>query len=381
VKQQRFKQIVSGEQTGPVAGLARVLLHGAALGYQGAVGLRNRLYGKGLLKRTTVAAKVISVGNITAGGTGKTPLVVWLCRQLGQIQHAQTPSHNIAILTRGYKAHTRNGDGKTPENIGDEPALLARSCPEVPVVVNPDRIAGAREAINECRAEVLILDDGFQHRRLHRDLDIVTIDATCPFGYDYLIPAGLLREPVESLRRAQAAVVTRCDQVSSVAREEILKTLHRIHPTLVIAQTRHAPTAVQGDGLKTFPAEQLKGRRIFAFSGLGNPEGFYQTLRVLGAQLVGTLSFDDHHRCTARELRGVVEQGQRTRADLILTTEKNWIGLPKLPGPLDIPLAYLGIELAFIAGERALVELIEQTLADSLPDQNAPDPDHKKAPS
>jgi len=345
-----------GKQQGPVAGVVRGLLRCGAVGYGLGVSLRNGLFTRRLLKQIQVDAKVISVGNLTAGGTGKTPLVVWLCQKLADVTR-------IAILTRGYKSNSRNGQPGSP-TLGDEPALLARACPEIPVVVNPNRVAGALEAIDACQAEVLILDDGFQHRRLRRDLDIVTIDATCPFGFERLLPAGLLREPITALQRAQAAVVTRCDQVSTHAREEILKTLHHINPLLAIAQTRHDPTTVQGPKVPTFDAQTLKGRRIFAFCGLGNPDAFYQTLRVLGAQLVGTFSFDDHHHCTERELRGLQEQAQRTRADLILTTEKNWIGLPAQSLSAEIPLAYLGMQLGFLTGEQELLERIEETLTD-----------------
>ncbi len=356
MNQQQLKEIMCGKQQGPVAGLVRGLLRGGALGYGVGVSLRNGLFTRGLLKQVRVDAKVISVGNLTAGGTGKTPLVVWLCQQLANVTQ-------IAILTRGYKSKTPHSQSDAA-TLGDEPALLARACPDIPVVVNPDRVAGAQEAIEACQAEVLILDDGFQHRRLQRDLDIVTIDASCPFGYERLLPAGLLREPITALQRAQAAVVTRCDQVSTHEREEILKTLHHINPLLAIAQTRHDPTTVQGPNVETFAAEALHGRRVFAFCGLGNPDAFYQTLRVLGAQLVGTFSFDDHHHCTERELRGLQEQAQRTRADLILTTEKNWIGLPTQGASAERPLAYLGMELGFLTGQEELIQRIEQILTD-----------------
>lgn len=362
---------------GPLAGMARGLLRCGALGYGVAIGVRNGFYRRGLFKSHNLDATVISIGNLTAGGTGKTPLVVWLCNLLTGDQ--ESPSGlSVAILTRGYKSRTQDSEPshQKPKNLkdnqvttpaNDEPALLARACPSVPVVINPDRVAGAEEAIEECGAQVLILDDGFQHRRLGRNLDIVTIDATCPFGYDHLLPAGLLREPVVSLKRAQAAVITRCDQISTVAREGILKSLQRIHPDMVVAQTRHAPTMVHGKDFESFPSEQLKGQRVFAFCGLGNPDGFYQTLRVLGVHLVGTLSFNDHHRCTSRELLGIWEQAQRTRADLILTTEKNWFGLPETDPHSTIPLGFLGVELAFMSGEETLVSLIEETLTGTIP--------------
>jgi tetraacyldisaccharide 4'-kinase len=190
----------------------------AARGYSLVVRLRNFLYSKRRLKIHTADVPVISVGNITTGGTGKTPLVIWLCNTIYQKSKIKNQKCGVAILTRGYKTRGTRDEGPFDFAQGrrgttDELAILAESCPQAKVIVNPDRAAAARRAVGFC-AKVLVMDDGFQHRRLRRDLDIVTIDATCPFGYGRLLPAGLLREPVASLRRADAAVVTRCDQNS-----------------------------------------------------------------------------------------------------------------------------------------------------------------------
>jgi len=202
VDQNKIKKLISGEKASFGVILLYLLLRIASVGYSIVVQLRNLMYSAGWLKAHHADAAVISIGNITTGGTGKTPLVIWLCKQV-------ISNYQCAILTRGYKTSKQE-----PEHLTDEPAIFAESCPEVNVIVNPDRVSGAEEAAIKFGSKVLIMDDGFQHRRLARDLDVVTIDALLPFGYDKILPAGLLREPVSSLSRADAVVITRCDQVA-----------------------------------------------------------------------------------------------------------------------------------------------------------------------
>ncbi|MBN2129221.1 MAG: tetraacyldisaccharide 4'-kinase, partial [Sedimentisphaerales bacterium] len=212
--QQTYRKLISG-QISPWLGIpGRILLTPPSWPYSLVTLFRNWLYAQGWLRVHRVGVPVVCVGNLTTGGTGKTPLVVWLARLMGQ------KGVRAAILTRGYKANGR----KTPYDVTtntDEPAELAAACPGVPVIVNPDRVAGAAEAIRSHGAQVLLMDDGFQHRRLGRDLDIVAVDATCPFGYGRLLPAGLLREPLSGLTRAHAVVLTRSDQVSEETLRQI----------------------------------------------------------------------------------------------------------------------------------------------------------------
>jgi len=195
LNQQTYRKLISGQSTGWFAASSRSALGVAGAVYTIGIRLRNLLYCKGWLKAHRVNAIVFSVGNITTGGTGKTPLVIWLYNLLRQ------KNYGCAILTRGYKA-TQNSKHKT-QNYFDEPAILAETCPKAKVIVNPDRVASAAAAVNKFGANVLIMDDGFQHRRLGRDLDIVTIDAMCPFGYGKLLPAGLLREPATALKKSR----------------------------------------------------------------------------------------------------------------------------------------------------------------------------------
>jgi tetraacyldisaccharide 4'-kinase len=208
------------------------------------------------------------------------------------------------------------------------------------------------------------MDDGFQHRRLHRDLDIVTIDATLPFGYGRMLPAGLLREPVTSLKRADAVVITRCDQISQSQLIELEAKLQEINPNMVITRSIHNPVCAKLADGKEIGIEQLKGKKIFAFCGIGNPQAFLGTIKSIGAEVVGSKIYDDHHHYTDDDIFDICEQARGLKAELILTTQKDWTRIPASgPAPKDIPLAYLTVEIKFLAGEDKLINLIEKTLA------------------
>jgi tetraacyldisaccharide 4'-kinase len=356
VDQANIKKLISGEKSGIGAMVLRFLLGAASVGYSIAIGLRNFLYSAGLLKAHHVDATVICVGNITVGGTGKTPLVVWLCKQI--ISDSQ-----CVILTRGYKSRAQEA-----EIYRDEPEIFSESCPEVKVIVNPDRVAGAEEAAIKFGTKVLIMDDGFQHRRLARDLDIIAIDATLPFGYGRMLPAGLLREPVSSLKRAGAVVITRCDQIAENELSELEEKLRLINPDMVIARSIHAPAYIKSIDNKEIALEELKGKKIFGFCGIGNPGSFLTTVKTAGAELVGSKIFNDHHHYTEACIADIFEQAERLKADLILTTQKdqNKITRPA-SSKTEIPLAYIGIEIKFLSGEEKLWGLIEKTLAGKMP--------------
>jgi tetraacyldisaccharide 4'-kinase len=333
-----------------MAVLLRFFLRAVSYPYCAAVMLRNYLYTKGLLKEHQAATTVISVGNITVGGTGKTPLVIWLSNSLRQ------KGIKCAILTRGYKT----GESK----LSDEPAILAKNCPAAKVVVKADRVVGAAEAIDKFGATVLVMDDGFQHRRLSRDLNIVTIDATGPFGYGKILPAGLLREPVASLKRAHAVVITRCDQTTEPALKELEQTLYSINPDMVIARSTHMPVCAKAIERKEISLEELKDRKVFAFCGIGNPNAFLATINKLGINPVGSRIFNDHHHYMDECLADIYEEARYLGADLVLTTEKDWTKTA-LPARIkDILFAYLAIEIRFLTGEEQLRRLIQDTLAD-----------------
>ncbi len=359
--QDQFRAIVSGRRRDVWARVARGALWIASLGYRLVVGVRNRLYDLGLLKSHRANVPVVCVGNLTTGGTGKTPLVAWLAKVVGE------KGLHTAILTRGYKAETK----ETPHGVttnSDEPAELAQGCPGVPVIVNGDRVAGAAEAVRNHSVQVLLMDDGFQHRRLGRDLDIVTIDATVPFGYGRLLPAGLLREPIGSLKRAGAVVLTRSDQVSEEKLSQIESRIRQVRPDLVLARSVHAPVgARQSDG-PDIPLEELKGKKVFAFCGLGNPTAFFATVQACGCVLAGSQAFNDHHAYADHDLVDLCDTARSQGAELLLTTQKDWTKIAPLPKPEDVvPMAYLAIALQFTSGRDALIALIERTLAGTMP--------------
>ena len=369
MNQDDFRKLISGQKAGLGAGLLRMLLGLAAAGYSIAIRYFNFLYSKGWLKAYHVDATVICVGNITVGGTGKTPLVVWLCKHLISDFNFQISDFGCAILTRGYKV---NQNLKIKAQIyTDEVAIHAESCAGIKVIVNPDRVAGAIEAISKFKAEVLIMDDGFQHRGLARDLDIIAIDGTQPFGYGKMLPAGLLREPVTSLKRADVAVITRCDQITETELNQIEKKLEAINPDMIIAKSIHAPTYVKSADNKEISLEHLKGKKIYAFCGIGNPEAFFRTIKQLGGNLIGSKIYNDHHHYTDRCLADIYKQAKHLKSDLILTTQKDWTKIKRLALlKKDIPLGYIGIEIKFLAGEKKLRGLIEKTLAGKISKNN-----------
>jgi tetraacyldisaccharide 4'-kinase len=318
------------------------------------VRVRNGLYDRRLLRTHRAKAAVLSVGNLTTGGTGKTPLVVWLCWYLCRKQI------RCAILTRGYRM--QKGD------LSDEPALLSAQCPEVSVVVNPDRVAGAAEAVSRHKAQVLVMDDGLQHRRLARDLDIVAMDATRPFGYGKVLPAGLLREPVTGLRRAHAVVLTRCDQVPEETLTSIEEEIRRVKRDLVIARSVHVPVGIKTVAGTEIALGELRGERVLTFCGIGNPQSFFHAVEHLGGVLVESRVYDDHYRYSVREIEEIHREAAAREAALILTTQKDWTKIARWADPQgQPPWAYLAIELRITAGAERLTALIDRVLAGTMP--------------
>ncbi len=353
-----YIKLISGQTKGFWAGLVYIIFVAISTIYSAIIKIRNILYDKHISRIHHVEAAVISIGNITAGGTGKTPLVAWLCNE---ITRDKKRNSKIAILTRGYKT-TQNPKLKT-QNYVDEPALLAENCPNVNVVINPKRVIGASEAIGKYNSNVLIMDDGFQHRRLARNLDIIAIDATCPFGYGKIIPAGLLREPISSLKRADAAVITRCDQVSEEQLKEIEDKLRNIKPELPTARSIHKAVHIKTIDNKQIDLERFKNKKVFAFCGIGNPDSFIKSLNSIGYNVAGSKIYDDHYNYTNTCLADLTKQSQSLGAEIMLTTQKDFTKIRLLESARNLPLAYLAIEIQFLSGRDRLRSLIDEALA------------------
>ena len=344
-------RLISGETRGPLASCARGLLRAAAVPHAAAVRARNAAYDHGVKRVHDAGVPVISVGNLTCGGTGKTPVVADLVRRL------QLAGRRPAVLSRGYR--TLPGEG-----ANDEKLLLDSLLPGVPHVQDPDRLAGAAVAVGEHHAECLVLDDGFQHRRLARDLDVVLVDATAPFGpgspdrpgcRGHLLPAGLLREPPASLRRAGVILLTRCDAVSPSQRAGVNSALARHAPGVPVVAVSFPPSRLVGVGGETKPPGWARGRRVAAFCGVGNPAAFRATVESLGAEPAGFTAFPDHHAHAPAEVAAVCEAAVRAGADAVFCTEKDLVKLRTAAfAGSEPPLPVLAVRIgaAFPRGRR-----------------------------
>ncbi len=294
-----------------------------------AAGARSALYELGLLQSVRLDVPVISVGNLTAGGTGKTPMVAWLAREL------ERRGRRVGILSRGY--------GAKVDGANDEALLLAELAPGVEHVRDVDRVRGARELARR-GIDVIVLDDGFQHRRLARDLDLVLIDATRPWGLEAsdgkppvraLLPRGLLRETPRNLARADLVILTRVDQVASRELESLRVELTSLAPGRPLATAVHRAARVRDPENRAQPIESVKDVEFELASGIGNPDAFERTVRALGARVVAHHRFPDHHAWSASEL-GLFAPPRR-----VLTTAKDAVKLRALgakPWVLEIEL-------------------------------------------
>ncbi|HNQ21577.1 MAG TPA: tetraacyldisaccharide 4'-kinase [Phycisphaerae bacterium] len=326
-----YRKIMSG-QAGAWTLPLRAALRVAAGLYGLGVRARNRHYDRPGAPRI-VPIPVLSVGNLTAGGTGKTPLVIDLVQRLERL------GCNPVVVSRGY--------GAAGDEPNDEQRLIQRHCPTVTCLADPDRVRAALDAHENYGADTIVLDDGFQHRRLARDLDIVLIDATCPFGFGYLLPRGLLREPPSALRRADVIVISRADQVARHELEQLDARVRVLAPQATHLQCRHRVTGVeQLDGT---PLPDLAGQRAVVFAGIGNPDPFLTTVRTLGITVVGRQWWPDHHQYRTHDLLDLLKPGRFPPFDLLLTTEKDAVklaGLPQTPaaraGVVRVAIDFLG---------------------------------------
>jgi tetraacyldisaccharide 4'-kinase len=344
---QRYLALLKGERRGPCPTLLRLLLWVASLFYGLVVWLRNIAYAHGWKRSWRAGVPVVSVGNLTVGGTGKTPCVEYVADWYSR------HDRRAAIVSRGY--------GSEDGGLNDEGLVLSENLPDVPPLQGADRVALARTAVEELESEILVLDDGFQHRRLARDLDLVLIDATVPWGHGYLLPRGLLREPPSSLRRADAVVLTRCNQVDPEELTALHRTVARLVPNIPIVETEHrAEELINGEAGELLAL--LRDRPVAAFCGLGNPESFRRTLDELGARLTDFQAFPDHHAYTRADVDHLQAWAREQPIDaMVVTTQKDLVKL-RLRELGGRPLWAVRIRLAFRAGQHELDALLERVL-------------------
>ncbi len=339
----KFREIVSGRQTGLLAAALRALLRLAEFPYSLAMRVRNHGYNQRSAAIHRVSVPVISVGNLTLGGTGKTPLVQWIARR----QRKQ--GIRVAIVSRGY--------GAAADGVNDEALELQLALPDVPHQQDRDRVAAAQTVIKQHQTQSIVLDDGFQHRRLARDLDIVLLDATEPFGFEHVFPRGTLREPLAGLARAEVVVLSRADMLDEAARSEIRDRVAQLAPAAIWCEVVHGPSELTNTQGETQPLSALAGKRVAAFSAIGNPAGFRHTLASLDCEPIAWREFPDHHRYTATDIASLTDWA--TDADLAICTRKD---LVKLSGVTlgAAPLWAVNVELRFLSGQEELESALDQ---------------------
>ena len=355
--------------------------------YRASVQLRNILYNRGVLKARRLPCRVISVGNIVVGGTGKTPAVIAIAK------HLQKEGRHVAILSRGYKRSVREkvtivSDGEkvcaSPMESGDEAYMMAKHLSGVPIVVGKCRYLAGRIALERFKVDVLLLDDGFQHRQLVRDVDILTIPATYPFGSpQQLLPAGTLREPPSALRRADLILLTHTDTPNISA--HIKKMVRSSAPNALILETIHQPTHlyplvvsrqssvvsykrdVLSENLLTgnrlpitdnYNTKELKGKRVLAVCGIGDPNAFVATLMRCSVVSAELLAFPDHHIYTEIDKQQIYTTFEKTGADLIVTTEKDEQKLEGFVEDRNLPILVLAVALVITEGDEKLNDVL-----------------------
>jgi tetraacyldisaccharide 4'-kinase len=359
--------VILGRRHGIRASMLRAFLHALSFIYERIVQLRLYLYRRRFLRERTLGCLVISIGNLTVGGTGKTPIVEKFARAL------RSGGRRVAILSRGYKSVPRarktiwdklRGVDPNPPRVvsdgkallldsltaGDEPYMLAQNLKDVAVIVDKDRVKSGLFAIKELQADTLLLDDGLQYLHLKHRLDIVLIDRQAPFGNEFLLPRGTLREPPRNLRRASYIFITKS---TGEPNDALMKRVRRYNRTAEIIECAHRPLHLQNVTTgEQLPLERLRGTFIGALSGIAAPESFENALVKLGARIELAKRYTDHHRYTEVELQSFINRCIRRDLEMIVTTEKDAVRFPRL-SKAEVPIYFLRVEIEIITGHES----------------------------
>src|SRR6266403_5279691 len=359
--------VVLERRRGFRASILRGILYALSFVYEWLVQLRLYFYRKRVFRERALGCLVISIGNLTVGGTGKTPIVEKFARAL------QKGGRHVAILSRGYKSVPRpskrsllaklRGDNPDPPRVvsdgksllldsliaGDEPYMLAHNLKNVAVLVDKDRVKSGLFAIEKMNADTLLLDDGLQYLHLKHRLDIVLIDRQAPFGNEFLLPRGTLREPPRNLRRASYIFITKSTGESN---EQLIKRIRRYNRTAEIIECAHKPLHLQNVVTNEIaPLEKLRGAFIGSICGIAAPESFEGALKNLGANVDLALRYIDHHYYTEGELRSFINRCIRRDLAMIITTEKDAVRMPRLPeADVNVPVYFMRVEIEILSG-------------------------------
>jgi tetraacyldisaccharide 4'-kinase len=329
-------------------------------GYLGLTTVRTWLYRTGLRRPTAVGCPVISIGNLTVGGTGKTPAVEMAVRTLTRLGYAPV------VVSRGYRRRSRGvqvvADAASirlePEEAGDEPFLLARRLPGIPVVVGANRAEAIRAAQDRFGITAAVLDDGFQHRTVEKDLEIVMARARNPWGNGRLLPSGPLREPLTALARAHVVVAAGATTIEDAG--EVVAAVERYAPGCPVLAARYVPVECwEAQRVRPVPLERLRGARLVAFAGIASPSAFRGTLDELGARVEAAIAFRDHHWYDERDLAALEARAEVSGIDGLVTTEKDWVRLRALR-PCRRPLYVVSVRLDLLSGHDAWLAAFER---------------------
>ncbi len=331
-----FRDLVSGRRRGPGAFALRAGLRVAEVPYTIAVRWRNRRYDLGAAPVHRVGVPVVSVGNLTLGGTGKTPMVQWIAQWL------RARGVRVTLISRGY--------GAEAGSVNDEALELEQNLPDVPHLEDPDRVTAARLAVEEFACQAIVLDDAFQHRRIHRDLDLVLLDALEPFGFGHVFPRGTLREPVSGLRRAHVVVLSRADLLEADLRARLRREVRRYAPRAVWAEGAHVPQSLVSSGGESQPLDALADQPVAAFCGIGNPAGFRHTLESCGYRAVDFREFPDHYAYGRADVESLAAWADRLDVAAVVCTRKDLVKL-RIDRLGRHPLLAVSIGLEFLAGQ------------------------------
>ena len=348
--------------------------------YGGAVKLRRIFYKNGILPSKRLPCSIISIGNITVGGTGKTPMTIYVAQVVKQL------GYKVVIISRGYKGKAEKvggivSDGRiflmTPEIAGDEPYMMAKRLKDVPVIVGKNRFKAGRLAIRKFDPDVIVLDDGFQHLKLQRDIDIVLLDYSKPFGNGHLLPRGVMREPASALLCANAIILTRSDTVNDNKASSSPKKLRSYERKKPVYRTFHHPFIYKTvkeektifensiQGTLRFSSASIEGRTVFAFSGLADNYNFRRTVKSLKCNLSGFMEFPDHHPYSERDLDEILSVAKKSMSECIITTEKDYVRIAhKIDWPYD--LFVIGIEIDFGVDKKRFNSYIKDRIKKTL---------------
>jgi tetraacyldisaccharide 4'-kinase len=352
-------------------------LFAISIGYGGLVKLREYLYKKGLLQSKRLPCPVISIGNLTVGGSGKTPMTIYIAEFIRHL------GYGVGIISRGYKGQAEKiggvvCDGRKicmgPDTAGDEPFMVAQRLKTVPVIVGKDRFKAGILAIQEFKPDVLLLDDAFQHLKLHRDIDLVLLDSNDPLGNTYLFPRGTLRETASALSRGDAVILTRSDIENPASLGQIKKhfprkpIFHSFHIPYVykIVSGNHLQSRDRPTISSKYDFDIFKNKRVFAFSGIASNDDFRRTIESFQCKLENFSGFPDHHQYSDKELDKMARSATDLSVEFIFTTEKDYVRIAhKIKWPMD--LVIIGIEICFGENDIAFKSFIKRRLQSLIP--------------